>query len=803
MRLRDRFRGLSWKIYIAFLFAAGGPVAVAGLVGIHYSLEALRAETLQHLGQEVSSRAARMVHFFDQLTSELLYIGTSTLLRDLANVMRETGDAGTPEIVLRLERDYAAFARAYPYIYQVRFVSASGREIVRVDRRDGRIYTVPREELQDKSDRYYLHDALGIEAGQVYISPLDLNVEHGRAEVPEKPVIRFATPIVDRAGEKRGILIINLHASYVLEQIEQMAERGGVSYLFDRSGFYLSRSATAPDSTPSVRMQSAETLAGLMPRSLLTRIVSGEQGNEVLGDWIVAFSPIAPGQTLADRGPQPTEWAIALAVPRKRLFEAVFNLYLLYGVLTVSLAVTAAAGFLLSRRLLKPLILLAGETEEIARGHFGRRVEIRGRDEIADLGARFNAMAARLDETYRAIEGQKGRLELEVQARIAELAREHNNLATIIESTADGILSVNRQGVIGLANAAAARQLGVERDRLAGRLLAEACPGSGNLLEEIQRHDGAAGPRIVELVHNGLNLSLNIAPVAPTDQPEGFIVVVRDVSEERRFAESRRELDRQMFQMEKMTALGELVMGLAHEIGNPLAGMKSVVQMLIEEEAADLSHQGYLRRIEAEIDRLSGFLRTFHGYAAPQDTNPAPVSLDQALADVLLWTRKEAQARGVTIMHEPCRPTLPDLWADPNQLKQVLLNLVINAIQATPKGGRVDIGMCFGKPHQEDLDGPVPRMRFCISDTGHGIAPEVLPKIFDPFFTTRANGSGLGLAVVKKVAVQHGADIHVTSRPGEGTTFELIWPVAPLGDTVVRRRGEAAVMTCRRPVADA
>jgi PAS domain S-box-containing protein len=802
MSLLRHFKGLSWKIYIAFLLAAGGPVAVAGLVGIHYSLQALRNETLQHLDQEVSSRAARMAHFFDQLTSELLYIGTSALLSDLANAIRQSGEAVPAEAVQRLQRDYAAFARAYPYIYQVRFLSASGREIVRVDRRNGSLVTVPAAELQDKSDRYYLHDALSLEAGQVYVSPLDLNIERGQVEIPEKPVIRFATPIVDRAGEKRGILIINLHAAYVLEQIEQMAERGGVSYLFDRSGFYLSRTAEPSGAPPSVRMQSAEALTGLMPRPLLTRVIKGERGNEVLGDWIVAFSPIGPGQMLADRGERPTEWAIALAVPRGRLFEAVFNLYLLYGVLTLSLAATAAAGFLLSRRLLRPLTLLAGETEEIAKGHFGRRVEIRGEDEIADLGSRFNTMAARLDETYRAIEEQKGRLEVEVKARTAELAREHDNLATIIESTADGILSVGTDGVIELANMAAERQLGRGNGRLAGRRLADLWPGFEGCARALS--DGPATAGRYELEHGGRTLSLNVATVASEGTPEGVIVVVRDVSEERRLAEHKRELDRQMFQMEKMTTLGELAMGLAHEIGNPLAGMKSVVQMLIEEDASDPGQKGLLLRIENEVDRLSGFLRTFHGYAAPQETNPVPVALDAALEDVLLWTRKEAQARGVTIAQAPCCQPLPLLWADPNQLKQVLLNLVINAIQATPEGGRVSIGMCFGTAHPEDLQGPVPRMRFCIRDTGHGIAPEVLPRIFEPFFTTRAKGSGLGLAVVKKIAMQHGADIRVGSRPGEGTSFELIWPVAVAVDNVwPDTRMDLAANGCRRLAVDA
>jgi PAS domain S-box-containing protein len=780
MRILNRFRGLSWKIYIAFLLAAGGPVAVAGLVGIHYSLEALRAETLQHLDQEVSSRSARMAHFFDQLTAELMYIGTSTLLTDLANAIRQSGETVAPETVQRLERDYAAFARAYPYIYQVRFLSASGREMVRVDRRDGQLYTVPTHELQDKSDRYYLHDAISLEPGQIYVSPLDLNIERGQVELPEKPVIRFATPIVDRAGEKRGILIINLHAAYVLEQIEQMAERGGVSYLFDRSGFFIARTAESSGAPPSVRMQSAEALTGLMPRTLLNRIITGERGNEVLGDWIVAFAPIVPGQVLADRGERPTEWAIALAVPRKRLFEAVFNLYLLYGVLTLSLGMTAAGGFLLSRRLLKPLTLLAGETEEIAKGHFGRRVEIRGRDEIADLGSRFNTMAARLDETYRAIELQKGRLEDEVKARTVELAREHENLATIIASTVDGILSVGADGKIELANGAAELQFGFGNGQMVGQPLANLWPEFETFAKEAA--EGRSPTGRFDLERAGRALSLNVAVIAPRKTLEGFIVVIRDVSEERRLAENRRELDRQMFQMEKMTALGELAMGLAHEIGNPLAGMKSVVQMLLEDEGAGANTSDYLRRIENEVNRLSGFLRTFHGYASPQETNPQPVVLEQALDDVLLWTRKEAQARGVTIIYAPCCQSVPELWADINQLKQVLLNLVLNAIQATPKGGRVDIGMCFGIAHPEDLDEPVPRMRFCIRDTGHGIATEILPKIFDPFFTTRRQGSGLGLAVVKKIAVQHGVDIHVASSAEKGTSFELIWPVAPTAE---------------------
>jgi signal transduction histidine kinase len=142
---------------------------------------------------------------------------------------------------------------------------------------------------------------------------------------------------------------------------------------------------------------------------------------------------------------------------------------------------------------------------------------------------------------------------------------------------------------------------------------------------------------------------------------------------------------------------------------------------------------------------------------------------------------------------------VPELWADPAQLKQVLLNLVINAMHAMPEGGRIEIGMCAGTVPEAGAAGE-PRMRFCVRDSGVGIEAELQSKIFDPFFTTRADGSGIGLAVVKKIVVQHGADIHVDSAPGHGTCFELEWPVAPVSAATAPGSctGFARAECCRR-----
>lgn len=207
-------------------------------------------------------------------------------------------------------------------------------------------------------------------------------------------------------------------------------------------------------------------------------------------------------------------------------------------------------------------------------------------------------------------------------------------------------------------------------------------------------------------------------------------------------------------------------MGLAHEIGNPLAGMKAVAQAAQYEEDIPPGLIEALKRLEAEVDRLSGFLRTFHGFAAPQAIMAGPCRLGPVLEDVLFWTRKDARAQGIQFALHGITE-LPLLWADAQQLKQVLLNLLINAIHAMPEGGRITVSasMELGKA------------RIDIADTGCGIAPATVDRIFEPFFTTRREGSGLGLAIVRKIVAQHGGDIAVSSEPGHGSCFTLYWPI--------------------------
>lgn len=746
--------GLSRRIYAAFLLAAVIPTALAGAIGVYLSLQALQAETLRNLNQEVTVRSQGIGRFFDQLSSELLYLANARGLVDVIAAKQTKDPWLLQAATARLERDYAALASLYPHIYQIRLITADGQEWVRVDRKPNGVYVVPRSELQPKGDRYYFRDAMDVNVGQIYVSPLDLNVEFGKIEKPERPVIRVATPVSAANGSKIGVLIINLHADILLEQIQQMANaRQGTAYLLDSQGHYVSRSAGGEAGAFS--MEPVEQLNSIFPASITKNLI--ENGiSPSLGDgWIVAHAPIdyAP-QAIAENSKG--KWRIALAFPERELFLAVVNLYLLYAVLFVALIVTAIGGYALSRRLLQPLEELSKETDAISSGDFTRRVPVIGTDEIAALGNKFNTMANRLQESSQAINAHRDQLEEEVRARTRELEQERASLEAVIEHTADGILAIDRGGEIRLLNPAAIRLLASSASPL-GLRIDQFWPQWPNIAA-----DAAPGPLRcdVELLEQVISLA-----ITPTSV--GFIVVARDVSREREIQDERRELDRQMFQMEKLTTLGELAMGLAHEIGNPLAGMKAVAQAMQYEEDIPPGLIEALKRMEAEVDRLSGFLRSFHGFAAPQAILPEPCGLGQILDDVLFWTRKDAKSRDIAFELSAI-DSVPPLSADPHQLKQVFLNLLMNAVHAMPNGGTVTVNA--------EKDGKFACIRVC--DTGIGMSAEVLQRIFEPFYTTRREGTGLGLAIVRKIIEQHGGSIEVTSQPGHGTCFTITWPLA-------------------------
>jgi signal transduction histidine kinase len=226
--------------------------------------------------------------------------------------------------------------------------------------------------------------------------------------------------------------------------------------------------------------------------------------------------------------------------------------------------------------------------------------------------------------------------------------------------------------------------------------------------------------------------------------------------------------------MDRLISLGKLASGIAHEIRNPLAGIKTTAQALGEEMPPDDPKREYLSRITKEIDRLNEILKTFFSFAKPQSLLLVPCHIKEIINAITPFLIKEIADKGIHFV-ENYHPQLPKIRVDKIQMHQAFLNLFLNAIQAMPNGGQLKID---GKPVViTSSDGSRQNgVRVVVSDSGKGIPPQILPKIFDPFFTTKPRGIGLGLSITYQIIKKHGGTIEVNSEWEKGTSFVITLP---------------------------
>ncbi|NOX96785.1 MAG: HAMP domain-containing protein [Nitrospirae bacterium] len=240
---------------------------------------------------------------------------------------------------------------------------------------------------------------------------------------------------------------------------------------------------------------------------------------------------------------------------------------------------------------------------------------------------------------------------------------------------------------------------------------------------------------------------------------------------ERANVELQRYYERQMQQAEKLATIGELASGIAHEIKNPLSGIGAAIQVLSEEFNLRTTHREIVDEIMQQLERLNKTTRDLLSFARPAEPRFLAGDLNEIINKAGFFIRKRAEKQNVLI-REDLKQDIPHIFLDPEQMQQVFLNIMLNALQAMPKGGELHIKTS----QKEDT------VEVAFEDTGKGISPEQLRKIFNPFFTTRHRGTGLGLSICRKIVESHGGSIKVESEPGKGTIFTVILPVKEVKD---------------------
>ncbi|HEY6290757.1 MAG TPA: ATP-binding protein [Terriglobia bacterium] len=354
---------------------------------------------------------------------------------------------------------------------------------------------------------------------------------------------------------------------------------------------------------------------------------------------------------------------------------------------------------------------------------------------------------------------------LEQQAREQRALRDYSE--SIIESISAGVLSLDMEGRIGSCNSAMEKLYGLERSQVVGRRLREVFPPE--LLSELP------GDSAVPEAHSvykfrlttpaGRELVVNISAAPLVDlagsKMIGRLLIFNDLTE-------RVSLEDQLMQAEKLSSIGLLAAGVAHEVNTPLAVIASQGQMLLRQVPADNPQSRTVEKIVKQAFRASEIVNSLLKFSRVSGSEFAELDINKVIQETLSLVEPMLQSSRVELNLQ-LASELPPVSGNYGKLQQVFMNLLVNARDAMPSGGELTV-----VTEREDS---VVRVEVC--DTGIGIAPDHVNKIFDPFFTTKAKsrGTGLGLAVSYGIIREHAGTVEVDSLSGQGTTFRLEFPV--------------------------
>jgi len=414
----------------------------------------------------------------------------------------------------------------------------------------------------------------------------------------------------------------------------------------------------------------------------------------------------------------------------------------------------------LSRGVVGPLQNLIEGTKKMARGRQVSEVAVTTRDEVGDLAESFNEMARELIE-------RRSRLLTSLQAlrkSRREILQERNFKEAIFENVETGILTLDPNGFLTTLNGPAARILGVRLDTSGKPLkeILEVWPevysAFINGLNEVHVD---AWSQYVEVKRGGKEMTLRLAilPLGGGDAV-GQLLTIEDLTE-------RVEMRRRMERVDRLASLGRLSASIAHEIRNPLTGVSLMLDELHDRMIGREADQGVIVRALQEIERLDGLVNELLHFATLPRAELKTGSIASVLDDTLFLVDKQSRKGGVALEVDIDR-NLPDFPLDKDKLKQAFLNLITNALESMPEGGRLTLS---AKQIADEI-------KIVVADSGKGIPLELVNDIFEPFFTTKGEGAGLGLAITHNIVSDHGGRIEVDSHPDQGTVFSLFFPVS-------------------------
>lgn len=334
----------------------------------------------------------------------------------------------------------------------------------------------------------------------------------------------------------------------------------------------------------------------------------------------------------------------------------------------------------------------------------------------------------------------------------------------LVSSLPVGLIATDSQGVIRVCNDAAGEILGMDAGRIQGKM-PEICLPPGLAKMFAGNDGGKKAERQKEIlldVDPQKPMTLNLASIVVRDTDGGLageVLLIRDLT-------GVKLLEKELRRSERLAALGKMAAGVAHELRNPLSSIKGLAVLLQSQLSATGCGVENAEILVKEVDRLNRSIGELLDYARPGQLKKEPTRIGDIIQKTVSLVQVDAESYKISVTVRLAED-LPEVCVDPDKLKQVLLNLLLNAIQAMPDGGILTV--------KAEWEGRM--IVVDIHDNGMGITPENLQRVFDPYFTTKSTGTGLGLALSAKIVEEHGGSIKISSVPNEYTEVRLTLPI--------------------------
>lgn len=545
-----------------------------------------------------------------------------------------------------------------------------------------------------------------------------------------KPVHDFEDP-----GKKVGLLVFDIKFEAFTHFVSSLKiGENGYAFLWDHNGYivyhpnskYLFNNHNSKEGDASFQL-------------LLEKMSRGEKG---YGSYAINGVPknmfFTPCRTFA--------WSIGIALEKSKLMADILQLrQRMVTFISIICVLILLVSFLFVKSIIRPINRLIEGARAIGNGNLEHTITIDSGDEFLRLAKEFNGMSSRLRQSMN---------------EIIELKTFNDD---ILRSVSSGIITVDKQDNISSCNEMAVKILGLNEP------LADQSPQLGRILSVLHTTltDGGSAANIQLEFYNEKEgrfvfLELNTSLLRNTlGQVIGAIADIRDITR-------RKKIEEEMVRVEKLASLGELSAGMAHEIRNPLAAMKTSAQVLGKHLSAE-SELILLNGIIGSIDRMNNTVTDLLNFSRPKPSCPASYSLPELIDEGMGMLREKLRKSNIR-MELDYGEKLDNVMADKEQIQQVFINLALNAMKAMPDGGTLTI--CV-RQHSSP-EGTFLAISFI--DDGIGIQKEHMNKIFNPFFTTDPKGTGLGLSIVQKLLEKNNGSIQIDSMAGKGTHAMILLP---------------------------